>query len=87
MSRSCPTCTEDVKDDGRCTNTKCTGYSFKVLDEITEREIEGIMVPHGHELCTECLGAGWEMKCYGDMPIEVNCENCYGEGTIEDPDE
>lgn len=34
--------------------------------------------------CPECYGGGFEMRCYGGPPVEVQCEYCYGEGFVED---
>ena len=34
------------------------------------------------ELCPECEGGGWTMKCYGGPPTEVACEYCDGVGLI-----
>lgn len=33
INRSCPKCSIEIKQDGRCKNTKCEAYSYKVLEE------------------------------------------------------
>lgn len=72
--RRCPSCSqEQVNDLGRCTNTKCTVYCMRVMDDIPV-EVE----------CPECMGDGFTMVCYGNAPIELRCELCYGEGYIDD---
>ena len=73
MSRNCPICTSEVKDDGRCNNTACAAYSSKVHNDITFEEEE----------CYECEGAGMWMVCYGGMPSERRCETCDGTGLVE----
>ena len=73
--RICPSCSrEKVDDSGRCTNTKCTVYCRRVLDEL-------------ETICEECGGSGLMMKmvCYGGLPSEVTepCDACNGDGVIE----
>jgi len=40
--RSCPICSKKIKEDGRCTNVVCKGYSSRVLDAIEDGSLECI---------------------------------------------
>lgn len=77
--RICPECSSDIGDSGRCCNTLCKAYSFKVLDGIE---------PDTQIICDVCDGEGGTMTmvCYGDMPFEkyTECWNCSGSGIIEE---
>lgn len=74
--RKCPICNQQVNESGRCTNTECSAYSHKVLEELPKEVI-----------CEDCDGEGKTMRmvCYGGPPLETydECETCYGEGVIE----
>lgn len=49
----------------------------------------GFDIPAGKELCPDCKGKGKvEAMIQGalpgfDIPIDVNCENCFGTGFID----
>ena len=70
--RQCPKCKKEINNSGRCFNVECSVYSYRVLEEEPEQEE-----------CYECAGAGWDMKCFGNAPVEVKCEFCDGSGFIE----
>ena len=73
--RKCPICSHSIGNSGRCDNTKCHYYSYKILESILEVEEE--------EVCPDCEGGCFTMVCYGGSPVEAKCETCEGSGVIE----
>lgn len=75
MNRECIMCKTLIKDDGRCYNTKCSSYSCRVDEDITQEE------------CEYCGDTGRTMKmvCYGGSPIErwEDCTYCDWEDRDE----
>ena len=68
---NCPVCKKEANKDGYCQNSLCTLYEALVCE------------PDNTVECPECEGGCFTMKCYGDSPVEVDCEYCDGEGRVE----
>lgn len=59
MNRECIMCKTLIKDDGRCYNTKCSSYSCRVDEDITQE-------------CEFCGGTGEMLvgSCAGGVHVE-----------------